>query len=427
MRRAARPRTLLPLVLLLLICAAPPVVAPARADDPAGDAPDELASDLADAQVLLDAGLYRAALDLLAPTLALDPPPAAALGLNGKVRLELGQFQAALSDLARAAELDPAEWGDAARRAEALVAFYYGDDERLAQLLGTFTPDDATKHLGFLAAPPRLSATRLKGAPYRVYADEALVERGGEAYAGKLMGLVHKAYAKVFPFKKDERLVSRVYVFGASETFNAFSLRLGEDMSDAVGFYDPVTRILVIDADPGDAPVNAEGFSADAVDTMFHEGFHQFAHVHVPQGLPTWFDEGLAEYFGPSRLRGKGQLEVGVVVRTSEGVVTRYEVLKQALAAGADPRPFPLARLLTIEDEAFATEGRAELDYAHAWSVIHFLLHDPALGERGRKLVRDVFVALKDGRERDEVYKKVFGKLDAQALEKAWREYVRKL
>ena len=37
-----------------------------------------------------------------------------------------------------------------------------------------------------------------------------------------------------------------------------------------------------------------------------HEGFHQFAHFVIRGELPTWLNEGIAEYFGESVFTGDG-------------------------------------------------------------------------------------------------------------------------
>src|SRR5262249_55046663 len=154
--------------------------------------------------------------------------------------------------------------------------------------------------------------------------DQALSPTEGVKTCGKLMDTIARAYAAVFPQAKDEQIVHRVYLFAAREDFDSFSESLGEGGSGAAGYYMPDTPILVVDAEPGDG--QKELLSDDAKDTMFHEGFHQFIRFCVPD-VPTWFDEGLAEYFGPSRLAGKGELEIGVVKKTDpDGGTTRYEV-----------------------------------------------------------------------------------------------------
>ena len=38
--------------------------------------------------------------------------------------------------------------------------------------------------------------------------------------------------------------------------------------------------------------------------TVQHEGFHQFAHAVIGGDIPTWLNEGLAEYFGEALFTG---------------------------------------------------------------------------------------------------------------------------
>lgn len=362
----------------------------------------------------------RDALARVEPLLAASPDHAETIALRGRIRFDLGQYDGAVADLDRAAELEPEEWRDLARSVACRVAFFRADDAKVRELLPTFERGEVTRALPYLIEPPRLERYQQRKGRYVIYADEALRAHKGEVYAARVMELIYEAYSKVFPFPVDARLISRVYVFGDHQEYLRFSREAFEDdASDAAGYFSLTTRVLVVDADPQGAPANEHGFSADAVDTLFHEGFHQFVSLHVPQGLPLWFDEGLAEYFGPSTPRGARQLNVGVVLKKDPGVETRYE---RIIAGLRDREVWPLARFLRQREEEFSSDRRSSLNYAQSWSLMHFLIH--GMGAKGKRLIKDFFKVLRDGGTEEEAFAATFGKADLDALDAAWRKYV---
>jgi hypothetical protein len=139
-------------------------------------------------------------------------------------------------------------------------------------------------------------------------------------------------------------------------------------------------------------------------------------------GLPDWFDEGLAEYFGPSRLvSAKGAFEVGVVVKNDPGGrVTRLQRIREALRDGT---PCPPRSLRDLMNGKFRDGEHALVDYAHAWSVVHFFLSS----ERTKKVFKAYFHALKAGKGADVAFAETFGKENLEALEAGWKEYVGRL
>ena len=78
--------------------------------------------------------------------------------------------------------------------------------------------------------------------------------------------------------------------------------------------------------------------------------------------------------------------------------------------------------------------ANANLHYGMSWSICHFLWWPtPTAGESGtyREVIIKLIDGFKQGKDRDEVYKTAFtrgGKaIDLDALEKEWKEYVKKL
>jgi hypothetical protein len=95
-----------------------------------------------------------------------------------------------------------------------------------------------------------------------------------------------------------------------------------------------------------------------------HEGFHQFAHAVIGGQLPTWLDEGLAEYFGESIFTGDGFVT---------GVVPPWRLarLKREIGDGS-LKSFDGIMALS------ADQWRSEMsrgNYDQAWSMVHYLVH----------------------------------------------------
>ncbi|MBI4613957.1 MAG: DUF1570 domain-containing protein [Planctomycetes bacterium] len=372
----------------------------------------------------------EAALEKARAALAADPNDADAHGIAGQILFDLSRFDEAVPAIDRAAELDAEVWGNRSHRIAGQVAFYRGQDEvarnRLSRMTGRAPSTDI---IPFLMDPPGMQRKRSESGHYLVYVDETLARLGGGERAAAVMQLIYWAYSKVFPFEKEEGLVYRAYIFGAGSGYRAFYEKLGHDLSDALGFYVPSYRILVVDADPEGAPPDAHGLTDRAIKTMFHEGFHQFIHMFVPN-VPLWFNEGLAEYFGPSRLIGKKKLNVGVVVPNDPAgrYYTRLESIKKAIAMGDPLPPLPLFEFLRQTDEQWKqSQERELLNYAEAWSLVHFLLHDKRLGTKGPDLIKNYFAALREGKTPEQAHAETFGKLDLGKLEQAWIEYVQNL
>jgi len=147
-------------------------------------------------------------------------------------------------------------------------------------------------------------------------------------------------------------------------------------MKNTGGMYHPERQLLMAVADGG--------ADAGLWHVVQHEGFHQFADLVIGGGLPTWVDEGLAEYFGqgiwtgdgfvtglaPPRRTGrvKGYIRDGTLVPFTKMLMMTQEQWNQAVEADeaeADADAEPPDR----------TPEKATLHYDQAWSMVHFLVH----------------------------------------------------
>jgi hypothetical protein len=95
-----------------------------------------------------------------------------------------------------------------------------------------------------------------------------------------------------------------------------------------------------------------------------HEGFHQFAHAVIGGEIPTWLNEGLAEYFGESIFTGDGFV-TGVIPPW------RLERLKQEISGGETKT---IRQMMETSPDQWAGNLNI-INYDQAWSMVHFLVH----------------------------------------------------
>lgn len=175
----------------------------------------------------------------------------------------------------------------------------------------------------------------------------------------------------------------------------------------------------------------------DANRTLIHESTHHFNHVLLGiSGRPksVWLDEGLATYFGMSKIdknkriipgqiaSGGLSLEMGRgydprVVYNAGSAKQKIALLKGELRSG---RALRLRQLMSLEGSEFY-QGRVLLNYSTAWMLVHFLMH----GKDGK--YRDNFMEYLDYMRSNEVSPQKFAVLIGASLEvlaKELRNYI---
>jgi hypothetical protein len=143
-----------------------------------------------------------------------------------------------------------------------------------------------------------------------------------------------------------------------------------------------------------------------------HEGFHQFARAVIGGNIPTWANEGLAEYFGEAIFTGDGFVT---------GLVSpeRLGRIRTMLKDGGHP---PLGDFLTLSPEAW-DQPIDRTKYDLAWSLIHFFAH--AANARYADPFAHFMQDVSTGVDPLESFVRRIGPI--KEIEKAWREYWRGL
>ncbi|MEM8739083.1 MAG: DUF1570 domain-containing protein [Planctomycetota bacterium] len=150
--------------------------------------------------------------------------------------------------------------------------------------------------------------------------------------------------------------------------------------------------------------------------TLQHEGFHQFAWHYLGRQLPTWMNEGLAQYFEDAVLLPSG-MELGLATPH------RINRVRHALR---NHHALPLRQLVRYSSREWADTVRhhpadSELLYAQAWSVVFFLIH----GDDARYLKSfEVYLRLlAQGKDHDQAFRTAFGHAALRAIEDRWKTH----
>ena len=137
-----------------------------------------------------------------------------------------------------------------------------------------------------------------------------------------------------------------------------------------------------------------------AGDNPFHALYHEYTHalLHLNfTGLPLWLDEGLAEFYGNSRL-GEKESRVGTIDESHLYILAQNKLL-------------PIETLLNVEQGSpyYNEANQASVFYAESWALVHYLLLDPEARERG--LLKNFVAAWNKGGTQIEAAQQAFGDL----------------
>jgi uncharacterized protein DUF1570 len=147
-----------------------------------------------------------------------------------------------------------------------------------------------------------------------------------------------------------------------------------------------------------------------------HEGFHQFAFNYLGTDLPTWINEGLAQYF-------EDAIIVGDKMTTGLASTRRLQQVQHALESG---KAIDFAQLVNLSPQRWAdtlhsNPDRAALLYAQSWSIVFFLIHgennkyQPAFARYLQKVSA--------GRDHQSAFNEVFGENSLRPLAKLWTDF----
>jgi tetratricopeptide (TPR) repeat protein len=363
------------------------------------------------------------AASLEGPRIRLDQAIAAvdgfyeALAARSNVHLQEGLLDEAKEDAQAAIALKPDH--APSRLARAYVALHEGDldlaveEARLAVELAQAPgwQDYAERFEAIREGPPWNDPVKREDLNYRVTTD--MPERA-DAFLRVLEEL--RALApKVFPVLRARAGAAtrsgRVLLFSRAEDYYRYAYRTtGDRKEETAGFFSPLTGTLhIFDSRHG---------GDETLRVLRHEATHQWVHT-LGLELPYWLNEALADYLGGYDAAKQRSTPVANEVRA---LIEGQKQIK------------PLFDLMTLSPSQFYS-GNAYLNYAQAWSFVHFCMEG---GDT--RLKRALFEYLqKHGEGRagdrskqtgvslDHLYAATFHQLDMAKVQKAWWAHVEKM
>lgn len=157
--------------------------------------------------------------------------------------------------------------------------------------------------------------------------------------------------------------------------------------------------------------VNYIAMAADTRGPDFQSVYHEYAHLllhRVMSNLPSWFNEGVAEYFSTFELVGRDRANFG------EAILPHVRLLRE--------RQMPMAELFDVTNDSpeYNEGAKRGLFYAQSWALLHYAIVTKT--ERFPQLVQ--FLRLRDdGTPTAAAFEQVFG-FPTPALDTELREYM---
>jgi hypothetical protein len=209
-----------------------------------------------------------------------------------------------------------------------------------------------------------------------------------------------ETFARLFPGMREAPAPVVIVVFGSKRAYQPYMPLFNGKRVDVGGYFlaRPDVNYITLTLDGGD----------DAYRVVFHEYTHLLVNSSV-QDVPTWFNEGLAEYYSTFEASSDGRnATIGRIV-TNHVLQLREQFI-------------PLGELLAVEhDSPLYNEGdRRSIFYAESWALTHYLL----VGRDERRPQLAKYLALYSaGTPGDQAFREAF-QADISTIERELRNYV---
>ena len=151
---------------------------------------------------------------------------------------------------------------------------------------------------------------------------------------------------------------------------------------------------------------------------LYHECFHQYMYYLMGRqrgvDIPSWLEEGLADYFfGADWPKGSRKLQIGV----NDWRIRRIQdSIRKDQHVG-------LGKILRYRQMQYYSNP--SLCYAQGWSMVYFLLTSPEARAKGWSAIPVAMIEeLKKHGDPDKATDKVFAGVDLKAMEEEWKKFV---
>ncbi|GEM_PF-2956988 len=278
--------------------------------------------------------------------------------------------------------------------------------------------------------------------PCLVESDHYIVKtQGHETLAEFISGQLesaYKLYMMMFSLKLPQKVKVNVYIYPDHKAY----VKDGAPAASG-GYSNPYFKKLVWPVNQKDIQ---EGFRVGQAPTpeklentllvLFHEAFHQYLDKFIANA-PQCFNEGCADYFGPSLFRVRkvaGGWTGKLIVRKHSW---RVPVIKQMIQHDIHLPLEPFWKMTKAEMYSRRYQG---WNYAQAWAWVFFLAEkrrgeteweemDQTKKPKGKyaRIFGNYYKALRKGKGLNEAWEDSFGRLGSyrlRALEKEWKDFI---
>lgn len=314
------------------------------------------------------------------------------------------EFKKALKTYDKAIELAPNDLTALERKYPAYLEL--GQYEKARDTLKEFLKHQESEyHVKLLA----MVEMQLRGPPFprkfRKESDNYIVLTSvSQEYADLVsdrMERILTVYRRIFPdIQKPDRKYE-VWVYGSQQEY----VRAGNPPG-AGGHYEPLVRKLVL---------FRYQKLRDLELVINHEGFHQFLHDYIQQ-IPQWFNEGLADYYG-GYVHEVRQGKNFLVPRPNPW---RLKLIQQAIRY---KRTVPAEELMQMSRGEMYNRSSVSIHYAQAWAMVYYCI-EGGKSRRHDRVLLNYFKALRKGYDIEKAYQSTFGRVNMEAFDKAWKEYI---
>ena len=196
-----------------------------------------------------------------------------------------------------------------------------------------------------------------------------------------------------------------VVVFKSDKAYDPYRPISGNGKADRgiAGYFMPGDDINYI-------TLSTENESNQTLTTIFHEYMHSLVDNNLGRGkVPSWFNEGLAEYYETFRMDGDQKAVLGDIQPW------HLELFRQQ-------KMMPLDALFNADYTAMHRRGGGgrSMYYAESWALVHYLMQ----GNKNRTPQMNVFISnLIGGKPPREAFQAAF-QTDYATLEKELEKYV---
>ncbi len=143
------------------------------------------------------------------------------------------------------------------------------------------------------------------------------------------------------------------------------------------------------------AMVRLDSFGDQNQTVIFHEYTHSILHANT-HWLPTWLDEGMAEFYAYTRFEGD-RIFVGAPS-------IRFAHLQSDWL-------IPTSEVLTASSRTYAKDARrADLFYGEAWAMVHYMTFGQEMG--GGAKLNSFMMLLNNGMPQAKAFEQTFGDLN---------------